>query len=268
MDGFKDSTRMKYMTGGTYNEKGKRATLAEMEAEDRRMAGRPSEGVSTRPTDSSGRRMTNEQLGVTPGGVSPAKKKAMPKTPASGIGGGALAGAAAGALAGAAARAAAKAVPRGMGAMSDREMQMLKAAAKKPVKKAVGGSVSDKPMSGMPVGYGGVKAKVSALKERIADIRNKIPKTPVTPVTPEPPTSPKFYSDPKSAPTMVAKRSVGMPVPGDDSMYAPEYRVGGKYGPKTAAAPTRGPSMSPAFSDRPMIGRKTGGLMAMPKGKC
>jgi hypothetical protein len=262
MDGFKDSTRMKYMTGGTYNERGKRATMAEIAAEDRRMAGRPVEGVSTRPTDSSGRRMTNEQLGVTPGGVSPAKKKEMPKTPASGIGGGALAGAAAGALAGAAARAAAKAVPRGMGAMSDREMQMLKAAAKKPVKKAVGGSVSDKPMSGMPVGYGGVKAKVSALKERIADIRNK------TPVTPEPPTSPKFYSDPKSAPTMVAKRSVGMPVPGDDSMYAPEYRVGGKYGPKTAAAPTRGPSMSPAFSDRPMIRRSKGGLTAMPKGKC
>ncbi len=45
MDGFKDSTKMKYMTGGpvkkamggTFNEKGKRATLAEMEAEDRRM---------------------------------------------------------------------------------------------------------------------------------------------------------------------------------------------------------------------------------------
>jgi hypothetical protein len=45
MDGFKDSTKMKYKTGGpakmalggTLNEKGKRATLAEMEAEDRRM---------------------------------------------------------------------------------------------------------------------------------------------------------------------------------------------------------------------------------------
>lgn len=66
MKGFKDSTRMKYMD----------------------------EGISTRPTDSSGRRMTNEELGMTPGGVDPAKKKAMPK---------------------------------GMGAMSDRDMQMLKA---------------------------------------------------------------------------------------------------------------------------------------------
>jgi hypothetical protein len=47
MKGFKDSTRVKYMD----------------------------EGVSTRPTDSSGRRMTNEELGMTPGGVDPAKKK-------------------------------------------------------------------------------------------------------------------------------------------------------------------------------------------------
>lgn len=54
MDGFKDSTKMKYMCGGpakkaaggvmkksegggTFNERGKRATLAETEAEDRRM---------------------------------------------------------------------------------------------------------------------------------------------------------------------------------------------------------------------------------------
>jgi hypothetical protein len=37
------------------------------------------EGISSRPTDDSGRRMTNEELGMTPGGVDPAKKKAMPK---------------------------------------------------------------------------------------------------------------------------------------------------------------------------------------------
>jgi hypothetical protein len=160
MDGFKDSTRMKYMCGGpvkkatggpvkmfeggTYNERGKRATLAELEAEDRRMAGRPVEGVSSRPTDASGRRMTDKELGMTPGGVAP-KKKAMPMAPASGIGGGALAGAAAGALAGAGARAgaraAAKAIPRGMGAMSDREMQMVREAAKKAVP-----SYSDRPV--------------------------------------------------------------------------------------------------------------------------
>jgi hypothetical protein len=57
--------------GGTYNERGKRATLAEIAAEGRRMEGRkpPVEGISTRPTDDSGRRMTNKELGMTPGGV-------------------------------------------------------------------------------------------------------------------------------------------------------------------------------------------------------
>jgi hypothetical protein len=111
MDGFKDSTRVKYMCGGpvkkatggpvkmreggTFNERGKRATMAEIAAEDRRMANRkpPVEGVSSRPTDSSGRRATDADLGMT----APAKK----------------------------------ALPKGMGAMSNREMQMLKAAAAK-----------------------------------------------------------------------------------------------------------------------------------------
>jgi hypothetical protein len=63
--------------GGVYNERGKRATNAEIAAEGRRMEGRkpPVEGISTRPTDSSGRRMTDKELGMTPGGVNPAKKK-------------------------------------------------------------------------------------------------------------------------------------------------------------------------------------------------
>jgi hypothetical protein len=82
MDGFKDSTRVKYMCGGpvkkatggpvkmreggTFNERGKRATMAEIAAEDRRMANRkpPVEGVSSRPTDASGRRATDADLGV------------------------------------------------------------------------------------------------------------------------------------------------------------------------------------------------------------
>jgi len=67
--------------GGVFNERGKRMTWDEVAAEGRRMEGRkpPVEGISTRPTDDSGRRMTNEELGMTPGGVDPAKKKAMPK---------------------------------------------------------------------------------------------------------------------------------------------------------------------------------------------
>ena len=163
MDGFKNSTKTKYMCGGpvkkatggpvkmreggTFNERGKRATMAEIAAEDRRMANRkpPVEGVSSRPTDSSGRRMTDKELGMTPGGVSPVKKKAMPK---------------------------------GMGAMSDLDMERAK-------KKAM----------------------------------------------------PKVMSDLERARMMVR------PLP---------MKKGGV----------------PAHSDKPMIRRKTGGLMAMPKGKC
>ena len=114
MDGFKDTTRMKYMMGGdvkayktggpakmamggTYNEKGKRATLAEMEAEDRRMG-------SSMPA----------KKAVGPSSVAVSKVlSAMTK----------------------------KAGARGMGAMSNRDMQMAKEAAKKTVP-----SYSDRPM--------------------------------------------------------------------------------------------------------------------------
>jgi hypothetical protein len=126
MDGFKDSTRMKYMSdsGGVYNERGKRATMAEIAAEDRRMV----EAAPKKPVGPSSAAVSKVLAGMA--------KKAPP---ASGIGGGALAGA--GVRAGA--RAAAKAIPRGMGAMSDREMQMLKAEAA--AKKAVP-SYSDRPV--------------------------------------------------------------------------------------------------------------------------
>ena len=70
----------KFDGGGVFNEKGKRATMAEIAAEGRRMEGRkpPVEGISTRPTDDSGRRMTNKELGMTPGGVDTAKRKGVP----------------------------------------------------------------------------------------------------------------------------------------------------------------------------------------------
>jgi hypothetical protein len=134
--------------GGTYNERGKRATMAEIAAEGRRMEGRkpPVEGISTRPTDDSGRRMTNAELGMTPGGVDPAKKKMMAK---------------------------------GMGAMTEGEARAAK-------KKAM----------------------------------------------------PKVMSDLERARTMVRPLA---------------RKEGGGV---------------PAHSDRPMIRRKTGGLTAMPKGKC
>jgi hypothetical protein len=123
----------------------------------------------------------------------------------------------------------------------------------KPMKKAMGGSVSDKPMSGMPD---------------------------------------------KAAPTMVPKRSVGLSREHVDAMQKreeAEYQArlvasakakkatgvgqpsgnpltGGNMnrGDIVASKPTpvRGPSMSPAFNNRPMVRRKTGGLAVMPKGKC
>jgi hypothetical protein len=67
---------VKMREGGTFNERGQRATMAEIEAEDRRMAGRPSEGVSSRPTDASGRRATDAELGMT----SSAKKPVGPSS--------------------------------------------------------------------------------------------------------------------------------------------------------------------------------------------
>ena len=69
----------KFDGGGVFNERGKRATWDEVAAEGRRMEGRkpPVEGISTRPTDSSGRRISDKELGLTPGGVAP--KKSMPK---------------------------------------------------------------------------------------------------------------------------------------------------------------------------------------------
>ena len=115
MDGFKNSTKTHYMKGGSVGErkigrvmeeftKGKlhsgskegpkvkstkqavaialneaRAAGAKIPRVKKARGGMMEEGISTRPVDSSGRRMTNEELGMTPGGVDPAKKKVMPK---------------------------------------------------------------------------------------------------------------------------------------------------------------------------------------------
>ena len=82
MDGFKDTTRMKYMMGGDVKayKTGGAVKKAMCGGPVKKMrGGMMDEGVSTRPTTDSGRRMTNEELGMTPGGVDPAKKKPMPK---------------------------------------------------------------------------------------------------------------------------------------------------------------------------------------------
>jgi hypothetical protein len=114
MDGFKNSTKTNYDT-----------------ASGRKFArgGMMGEGVSTRPTTASGRRMTNEELGMTPGGVDPAKKKPVAK----GMG----------AMTEAEARAKKKPMPK---AMSDLERARMMA---RPLPRKEGGSVpahSDRPM--------------------------------------------------------------------------------------------------------------------------
>ena len=213
MDGFKDSTKTKYMCGGpvkkaggggVFNEKGKRATLAEIAAEDRRMAGRPSEGVSSRPTDSSGRRASNADLGMT-------------------------------------------------------------ASAKKPVKKAMGGSVSDKPMQTIaPSSYGTGKPKPAPTKGPMGP--KPAPTMGKGPRRPQPPIMVKGPVGPKPAPIMV--KGPGQPPP-PPTKGAPDM-----YEPLIARNPvpySKGGSAKkgvPAYSGKPMIGRKAGGLSVMPKGKC
>lgn len=157
---------VKMREGGTFKEKGKRATMAEIAAEDRRMAGRPVEGVSTRPTDSSGRRASDADLG--------------------------------------------------------------RPAVKKVVKKAMGGGMDAK----LSKAIGNAKAAMTAApraKPTLVDLaRNNSPQKP----------------------------SSGNPL------------MGGMNRGDIVASKHRGPSMAPAFNNRPMIRRKTGGLSVMPKGKC
>ena len=65
------------------------------------------------------------------------------------------------------------------------------------------------------------------------------------------------------------KKAAGVKPPLDTTLSSPDVDpmvvVGRK--PPQPLPPTRGPSMSPTFNDRPMIRRKTGGLSVMPKGK-
>jgi hypothetical protein len=80
----------KSLGGGVFNERGQRATMAEVAAEDRRMGGKQYTSPAPKKPMASG-------SGIVPAVLAASKKVA------------------------------AKAVPRGMGAMSDRDMQMLKA---------------------------------------------------------------------------------------------------------------------------------------------
>jgi hypothetical protein len=176
--------------GGVFNEKGKRATMAEIAAEDRRMAGRASEGVSTRPTDASGRRATDAELGMT----SSAKKAVGPSSVA--------------------------------------VSKVLDGMAKKAVKKNMGGGVNSKLGSVITQ----AKANMAAAPRAKSTFVDTMP---------------------KGGPQ---KPSSGNPLMG--GMNRGDI-VASKH------TPTRGPSMAPAHSNRPMIRRAMGGLSVMPKGgKC
>ena len=151
MDGFKNTTRMKYMD----------------------------EGISTRPTTDGGRRATDADLGIAPGGQSP--KKAKPVGPAS--------AAVSKVLAGIASKAARTADPRGS---------------------VMAGEI--KPL----------------YRDRDRELIGKAAR----------------MADPRGA-VMEGEKD--------------RYGKGGKVMKKKGV---------PAYSGKPMVGRKTGGLMAMPKGKC
>jgi hypothetical protein len=129
MDGFKNSTRMKYMSdsGGVYNERGKRATMAEIAAEDRRM-------VDAAPKKAVG--PSSSAVSKVLAGMA---KKALP---AGGIGG-AAAGAAGSALGKIGAQAAEAALLRRAtgAAVTEGERRAILAAAKKAVP-----SYSDRPV--------------------------------------------------------------------------------------------------------------------------
>jgi hypothetical protein len=170
----------------------------------------PVEGISTRPTDSSGRRMTNAELGLT-------------------------------------------------------------GPAKKPVKKAMGGSVSNPPVR--PVVNPNPPTKGPTPKTR----------TPIKPGQPKPVPHPTVINPKRPTPMPPPARPMGAePKPSRISTPEPKLSTADRVTRAMANSPegvvVKAPMMKskggsakkgvPAHSSKPMIGRKSGGLSVMPKGKC
>jgi hypothetical protein len=232
--------------GGTFNEKGKRATMGELAAEDRRMAGRPSEGVSSRPTDASGRRATDAELGMT----SSAKKAVGPSSVAVSK-----------VLAGMAKKAARNVDPRG--AVMDGDMMrygdralVRKAARMADPRGAVMEGEKDR------YGKGGkVMAKKAVKKNMGGGVNSKLGNV----IT-------QAKSNMAAAPRAKSTFVDTMPKGGPQKPTSGNPLMGGLNRGDVVASkhtPTRGPSMAPAHSNRPMIRRAMGGLSVMPKGgKC
>jgi hypothetical protein len=137
-------------------------------------------------------------------------------------------------------------------------------------------------------------AKTTALKQRIADIKSKIPVrpktttpvtpkppknvTPVMPVEPKPPQGFTVYDKPITDGGMVRR-----PADPKRGVYSPERVAEANAildAPRTSQPPrersfekimAKGGSAKkgvPAYSGKPMIGRKAGSFAVMPKGKC
>jgi hypothetical protein len=198
--------------GGTFNERGKRATMAELAAEDRRMAGRAVEGISTRPTDASGRRATDADLGAS---LTNAERVALQRK----------------ALGSSATKAEIKAL-RDKTAKGMSDLDRGRAMVTRPLARNVGGGVDAK--------LGNV---ITQAKSNMA-------------------------AAPRAKSTFVDT----MPKGGPQKPTSGNPLMGGLNRGDVVASkhtPTRGPSMAPAHSNRPMIRRAMGGLSVMPKGgKC
>jgi hypothetical protein len=285
MDGFKNTTKTKYMTeGGTYNERGRRATMSEIAAEDRRMAGRPSEGVSSRPTTASGRRASNADLGMTnsakkpvgPSSVAVSKVLAgMTKPVKKALGGGVDAKLSRGITKVKADNTAppqfegVKFIPGKNGSsgglsqeyMDWRQKQEEAAYQARMVASAKAKKATEvRPSSGNPLMGGNRKPNDIVASKPGSPTMIKKPRASMGDML----TMIKGAVKPSSGNLLTPPTTIKKPKPELPTREKPTYRDD----PPMPPMPTRGPSMSPAFNDRPMIRRKTGGLAVMPGGKC
>jgi hypothetical protein len=257
MDGFKNTTKTSYDTtsGRKFANGGMTVSRADMPGGEgpmnkpalvakyakgghvkMREGGMMDEGVSTRPTTASGRRMTNEELGMVPGGVergaslTESERRALARR---------MFGASA-------TKGEIKALrDKTAKGMSDLERARMMV---RPLPRKEGGGVpahSDRPMKKNMGGR--VNSKLSSMITQ---------------------TKANMAAGPRAKSTFVdTMKKVGPQKPSSGNPLMGGMNRGDIVASKPT--PVRGPSMAPAHSNRPMIRRNKGGLSAMPKGgKC
>ena len=227
---FKDGGPVKKALGGTLNERGKRATLAEMEAEDRRMGSSMPAKKPVGPASVAVSKvlagMTKPMKKATGGGVNSKLASMITQTKAN-----------------------MAAAPRAKSTFVD---TMPKFGPQKPASRVsildtIRGAVKTSP--GNPLTGGSVIEKPQVSGGPVTNPRANIGNT--------------LEIMKKQA--LARELPTPTPAPKGRELPTPPMMVKGQ---KINVPPTRGPSMSPAFNDRPMVRRKTGGLSVMPKGKC